>query len=255
MARISVVIATKDEERNIKDCLESVKWADEIVVVDDGSKDRTVEICREYTSNIIPNDSKGDFHVNKNLGIERSSGDWILSIDADERITQELSREIKDVIGKSAKLGYYISRKNYFMGRWIRGGGWFPDYIIRLFRKGATRWPLIAEDFHGIPNIKEKAKTGYLKNAMLHYTYSSFTQYLEKFNIYTSALAKQEYIRGKKMNFLVCFLLRPCFVFFRKYFFLRGYIDCFRGFFISVSSALTIFMTYAKLWEMRRKDL
>ncbi len=255
MARISVVIATKDEERNIRDCLESVKWADEIVVVDDESKDRTVEICREYTSNIIPNDSKGDFHVNKNLGIERSSGDWILSIDADERITQKLSREIKDAIGKSDKLGYYISRKNYFMGRWIRGGGWFPDYIIRLFRKGTARWPLMAEDFHGTPNIKEKAQKGYLKNAMLHYTYFSFTQFLEKFNLYTSALAKQEYNRGKKMNFLVCFLLRPCFVFFRKYFFLRSYIDGFRGFFISVSSALTIFMTYAKLWEMRRKDL
>lgn len=252
--KLSVVIATKDEERNIKDCLESVKWADEIVVVDDESKDRTVEICREYTSNIIPNDSKGDFHVNKNLGIEKSSGDWILSIDADERITQELSREIKDAIGKSDKLGYYISRKNYFMGRWIRGGGWFPDYIIRLFRKGTACWPLIAEDFHGTPHIKEKAKTGYLKNAMLHYTYFSFTQFLEKFNLYTSALAKQEYNRGKKMNFLVCFLLKPCFVFFRKYFFLRSYIDGFRGFFISVSSALTIFMTYAKLWEMRRKD-
>jgi hypothetical protein len=141
------------------------------------------------------------------------------------------------------------------MGRWIRGGGWFPDYIIRLFRKGTARWPLMAEDFHGTPNIKEKAKTGILKNVMLHYTYFSFTQFLEKFNLYTSALAKQEYSRGKKMNFLVCFLLRPCVVFFRKYFFLRGYIDGFRGFFISVSSALTIFMTYAKLWEMRRKDL
>lgn len=254
MARISVVIATKDEERNIRDCLESVKWADEIVVVDDASKDRTVEICREFTSNIIPKDSKGDFHFNKNLGIERSSGEWILSIDADERITQELCREIKDAIGKSDKLGYYISRKNYFLGKWIRGCGWSPDYIIRLFRKGSTRWPLIAEDFHGTPNIKQKEKTGYLKNAMLHYTYSSFTQFLEKFNLYTSALAKQEYIRGKKTNFLLCFLLKPCFVFFHKYFFLRGYIDGFRGFFISIASGLTILMTYAKLWEKRRKD-
>lgn len=113
---LSVVIATKNEELMIKDCLESVKWADEIVIVDDVSEDRTVEICKEYTAKIISNDSKGNFHYNKNLGIQKSTGVWILSIDADERITSELASEIKAVIQQTDKLGYYISRQNYFLG-------------------------------------------------------------------------------------------------------------------------------------------
>lgn len=254
MARISVVIATKDEERNIKDCLESVKWADEIIIVDDASKDRTVEICREYTSNIISNDSKGSFHVNKNLGIERSGGDWILSIDADEMVAPELEDEIKNIAERTDKLGYYISRKNLFLGKWIRGCGWYPDYIIRLFRKGATRWPL---EIHDVPKIEEKDKVGYLRNPLIHITYASIEQYFDKFARYTTRLAQEEYEKGTritKTNFLLLFLIKPLSWFFHKYFLQRGYIDGFRGFFISVASAVTIFMTHAKLWEMRLKD-
>jgi glycosyltransferase involved in cell wall biosynthesis len=254
MARISVVIATKDEERNIRNCLESVKWADEIIIVDDASKDRTVEICREYTSNIISNDSKGSFHVNKNLGIERSSGDWILSIDADEIVVPELAQEIKDITERTDKLGYYISRKNFFMGKWIRGCGWYPDYIVRLFRKGAARWPL---EIHDVPRIEDKDKVGYLRNSLVHITYASIEQYFDKFARYTTRLAQEEYEKGiriTKINFLLLFLIKPLSWFSHKYFLKRGYIDGFRGFFISVASAVTIFMTYAKLWEMRRKD-
>jgi glycosyltransferase involved in cell wall biosynthesis len=254
MEKVSVVIATKDEERNIKGCLESVKWADEIIIVDDASRDRTVEICREYTDKIFINDSKGDFHRNKNFGIEKANGDWILSLDADERITDKLSEEIKVAVQDEKKVGYYLNRKNYFLGKWVRGCGWYPDYIIRLFRKGTTRWPLLTEDFHGTPKIKEKKKTDYLKNEFIHYSYFSISQYLEKFNLYTTALAKKEYHQGTKMNFFLCFLLKPGFVFSRKYFLMRGYGDGFPGFFISVASALTIFMTYTKLWEMYRKD-
>jgi glycosyltransferase involved in cell wall biosynthesis len=147
--KLSVVIATKEEENNIRDCLESVKWADEIVVVDDASTDRTVEICREFTDKIFMNDSKGSFHKNKNPGIERAKGDWILSLDTDERITGTLLEEINVAIHDEKKVGYYISR-NYFL--------------------------------------------------------------------------------------------------------MHGYKDDFRGFFISISSALTIFMTYAKLWETQQKD-
>jgi glycosyltransferase involved in cell wall biosynthesis len=254
MPEISVVIATKNEERNIRDCLESVKWADEIIIVDDASRDKTVEICREYTDKIFINDAKGDFHRNKNLGLEKANRDWILSLDADERITEKLSEEIQVAVQDEEKVGYYLNRKNYFLGKWIRGCGWYPDYIIRLFRKGTTRWPLLAEDFHGTPKIKEKRKTGYLKNEFIHYSYFSIGQYIEKFNLYTSALAKQEYHRQAKINLFICFLFKPSLLFFRKYFLMAGYRDGFRGFFISVASALTIFMTFAKLWEMYRKD-
>ena len=253
MSRISAVIATKNEENNIRQCLESVKWADEIIVVDDVSTDKTLDICREYNSKIYVNDSKGSFHVNKNLGLDYSSGDWILSIDADERVTQELSQEVQDIITKTDNLGYYVSRKNYFLGKWIRGNGWYPDYIIRLFRRGVTRWPL---NIHDVPKIRQKDKVAYLFNPLIHISYTSIEQYLDKFAKYTTRLASEEFekgIRVRKANFLSLLLFKPSFRLFRKYVFMRGYIDGFRGLFISVASAMTIFMTYAKLWEMQNK--
>jgi len=252
--RLSVVIATRDEEKNIGKCMESVKWADEIVIVDDVSADRTVEICKGYTNKIFINDSKEDFHKNKNLGIEKASKDWILSIDADERITEKLSEEIKNAIQDKERIGYYISRKNYFLGKWIRGCGWYPDYIIRLFRKGVTEWPL---EIHDVPSIKDKSKVGYLNNSLIHMSYTSIEQYIKKFAQYTTKLAKEEHEKGTritKVNFLFLFLIKPLYWFCRKYFLMHGYAQGFRGFFISVASASTIFMSYAKLWEILQKD-
>ena len=250
--KLSVVVITKNEEKDIRDCLESVKWADEIVVVDDLSNDGTVEICREYTKKAFSNDSQGSFHKNKNLGIEEATGDWILSLDADERVSPKLAKEIKEAINDPKKIGYYIPRKNYFLGKWIRGCGWWPDRIIRLFEKGATRWPL---DIHDTPRIEQKNKVGYLRNSLIHYNYQNFNQYFEKFNRYTSRLAQEEFEKGIKVNkgnFTVYFLIKPLFWFLRKYLLWRGYRDGFRGFFISFSSALVIFTTYAKLWEKQK---
>jgi len=251
MNKLSIVIATKNEEKNIRKCLESVKWADEIIIVDDKSADRTVEICREYTDKIFLNDSRGSFHKNKNLGIEKTAGDWILSLDADERVTPELKEEILVTLGLQAStiIGYCIPRKNYFLGKWIRGCGWWPDYIIRLFKKGVTQWPL---DIHATPKIKEKNKVGYLQNPLIHYSYRNLNQYFEKFNSYTSRLAQEEFEKGikiNKRNFFICFLIKPLFWVLHKYFFWKGYRDAFQGFFISFSSALVVFITYAKLWE------
>lgn len=250
---LSVTIATKNEEENIRDCLESVKWTDEIVVVDDVSNDRTVEIAKLYTSKVFIRGSKGDFHKNKNLAIEKASGDWILSLDADEVITPDLAYEIKEAINNEKMLGYYLNRKNFFLGKWIRRCGWYPNYIIRLFRKGATKWPLLV---HATPQIVNKEQVGYLKNPFLHYSFTTLNQYIEKFNFYTSCLAKEEYIRGarlNKKNFFVCFLIKPTFLFLRKYIIWKGYRDGFAGLFISFASAWTIFMSYAKLWELQNK--
>ena len=252
--KISVVVATRNEEGNIKDCLESVRWADEIVIVDDASKDKTIELCKEYTDKIFVNDSKGSFHKNKNLGIEKASGGWILSLDADERIPENLAKEICSSVQDERKTGYYISRKNFFLGKWIRGCGWFPDYIIRLFRKGITRWPL---EVHDVPAIEEKDKVGYLRNPMIHISYTSLEQYFEKFVRYTTKLAHEEQEKGTRItrsNFLLLFFVKPLAWFFRKYILQKGFRDGFRGLFISVSSAMTIFMTHAKLWEMGLKE-
>ena len=254
MSTISVVIATKNEERNIRKCLEHVTWADEIVIVDDKSSDKTVKICKEFTQKIFTNNSMGSFHTNKNLGLEKAAGEWIFSLDADEIITSELSEEIKETIGVSEKIGYYIPRKNYFLGRWINGCGWWRDDIIRLFKKGVTKWPL---EIHDTPKIKEKDKVGYLKNFMIHHTYRDLDHYFEKFNQYTTRLAQEAYEKGIKVNtvnFFIYLFIKPLYWFLRKYILLQGFRNGFEGLFISFSSAWVIITTYVKLWE-KKKDI
>lgn len=254
MPKLSVVIATRNEERIIEKCLESVKWVDEIVVVDDCSTDATIEIVKKYTEKVFINNSNGSFHKNKNLAIEKASGEWILSLDADEIIPPELTEEIKNVIKDSNMLGYYLNRKNYFIGKWIRGCGWYPDYIIRLFKKGVTKWPL---DIHDIPKINEKNKVAYLENNFIHYSYFTLNQYFDKFNRYTTRLANEESEKNIKINNKNCllyFFIKPLLWFIKKYFFQYGWRDRFHGFFISVSSGLVVFTTYAKLWEMQRNE-
>ncbi len=134
---VAVTIATRNEEENIRSCLESVKWADEIVIVDDMSTDDTVAICREYTDKIIQHASRGSFHVNKNLAIDTATSEWILSLDADETVTPALQGELQKVITENNGrfLGYYLCRKNYFLGKWIRGCGWFPELCFTALQK------------------------------------------------------------------------------------------------------------------------
>lgn len=254
MFKLSVTIATKNEEKIIGQCLESVKWADEIVIVDDVSTDKTIDICRKYTDKICVNNSGGSFHKNKNLAIDKASGEWILSLDADEIVPAELAEEIKKAIQNEQMLGYYLNRRNYFLGKWVRGCGWYPDHIMRLFKKGTTKWPL---NIHEVPEIGEKDKTAYLKNDFIHYSYFTLTQYFEKFNRYTTRLADEESEKGIRMNNKNCLIylfVKPILWFLKKYFFQYGWRDGIRGFFISVSSGLVIFTTYAKLWEMQRNE-
>ncbi len=255
MVKLSVVIMTMNEEKVIARCLESVKWADEVILVDDASTDRTIEIARGYTQNILFADSHGAFENNRNLGIDKAQGEWILSVDADEVISPELREEIKQAINESGKIGFFMPRKNYFLSKWIRGCGWWPDYILRLFRKDSFRWP---KELHQTPEIKdsERGKIGYLKNPFIHYSYTSFRQYFEKFNRYTSELAFEDYQKGfriNRLNFVVCFLVKPCYWFVRKYFFRGGICDGYYGFFVSISSALVIFVSHAKLWELQNE--
>lgn len=253
-AKLAIVIATKNEENNIEKCLQSVTWTDEIIIIDDVSTDQTVEISKKYTDKIFINDSHSVFHINKNLGIDKATSEWILSLDADEIIPEELAEEIKQAIQNQAMLGYYLNRRNYFLGKWIKGCGWYPDYIIRLFRKGVTMWPT---EVHNTPQITKKDQLGYLKNDFLHYSYTSFEQYFNKFNLYTMLMAKELNIKEEKVSLLYFpwdFIIKPLLVFIKKYFFQKGWKDGFYGFFISFSSALVQFVTYVKLWEIQKKS-
>lgn len=134
-ASLSVVIITKNEEDNIRECLESVSWVDEIVVVDSDSKDNTIAICKEYTDKIFINDDWKGFGYQKNLALQQATKDWVLSLDADERITSVLRIEIENVINNSAYSAFVIPRQAYFLGKAMKHGGWWPDYVVRLFRR------------------------------------------------------------------------------------------------------------------------
>ncbi|MBN1383309.1 MAG: glycosyltransferase family 2 protein [Elusimicrobia bacterium] len=254
MNKLSAVLIVRNEEENIKQCLESIKWADDIILIDQKSTDRTVELARAYTDKIFITEPKGICNPDRVFGIQKAKNDWILILEADERVAPELKNEIQSVIteNNSAEAGYYLPVKSFFCGRWIKHCGWYPGYILRLFRKGKVSFPAGLHTFG-----QAEGKCGYLKNALLHYSYPTISHYFPKFNRYTTQWAREEYKKGIRIsgkNFIFNFLIRPLYWFFRKYFLLQGYRDGFRGFFISFSSALTVFVSYAKLWELQNKE-
>ena len=249
---ISVIMVVRNEEAQIGECLKTVSWSDEIVIIDQSSNDSTVKIAREFTDKVFLTEPKGYCEPDRNLAIEKASGRWIFYIDADERVSPELRDEILSIVRSSnIRPAYYLKRRNYFLGKWIKTCGWYPSPVLRLFKKGEVTFP---NEIHQVP--PHKAEYGYLKNDLVHYSYSSLGEYFEKFNRYTTQLAVEEFTKGKRItsiNVLDKFILKPIYNFFLKYFWCRGFLDGFRGFFISLSSAFTVFVASAKLWELRLK--
>jgi glycosyltransferase involved in cell wall biosynthesis len=249
MNKISVAIITKDEERNIRECLESVKWADEIVVVDNGSTDRTKEICHAYSVRFYSEEWKG-YPGQKNSAIDKTGNEWVLSLDADERVTPELRAEIFAEIKKGpAHDGYYIPRKNFFLGRWIRRCGWFPDHNLRLFRKSRGRF--LEREVH--ERIDVKGTVGYLKNPMEHWTYRTVSDYLTRMERY-STLAAREMSREGREYHLHDALLRPPFTFLQMFLLRAGFLEGYSGFLLSVLYSFYTFLKYSKLKELRERE-
>jgi glycosyltransferase involved in cell wall biosynthesis len=250
MQKLSVTIITLNEEENIRDCLESVKWADEIIVSDSGSTDKTVDICKEYGAKVF-NDNWLGFGKQKNLCTERTRYNWILNIDADERITPGLKNEIEHILNKtspdaSKKIdGYYMPRKSFFLGKWVKRCGWYPDYNLRLFRK--DKGSFNERDVHEAVELNGKA--GYLKNPIEHHTYKSISDYLKRMNRYSTLAAKEMLKNGKRAG-LHDLLFRPELTFMKMYFLKRGFLEGYRGLILSVLYACYTFSKYAKLWEM-----
>lgn len=251
---LSVTIATKNESEKIIQCMDSVSFADEIVIVDDCSSDDTVEKAKKAGARVIVRASGGNFHENKNLAIEEAKNEWVLSLDADEIVSDELTETIQSVLSSPTHDGYLVDRHNYFLGRWIRGCGWYPDYILRLFRKGKAWWPF---EIHDTPKLDSgNDKAGILQGPLIHYSYDNLDQFFKKFNRYTSRLAVEYSERNESMKGILIptnLFLRPSYQFLKKYIFHKGYKDGLRGFFISYSSALTIFVSYMKLWHSKLK--
>jgi len=255
--KLSIVLATYNEEENIKNCLNSVKdLADEIIVVDGSSTDKTAEIAKKLGAKVFVVSNKMMFHKNKQLGLEKAVGEWILQLDADERLTTELKQEIKSSIinHQSSIDGYYLPRKNYFLGKFLKKGGQYPDYVIRLVRKGKAHFP--CKSVH--EQIRIEGKTGYLKNDLIHLTAPSFSRYLQNSNRYTSLTAQELLKENTPLNFfsqLNYLFWKPLKTFFLLYFRHKGFIDGFPGFVFAIFSGFHHLIAFVKYWEKNKNFL
>jgi glycosyltransferase involved in cell wall biosynthesis len=241
---VSVAIITKNEERNIKDALESVKDFEEIVIVDAFSEDKTLDICRKYTDKIFQYEWQG-FAKQKQLAIDKTTLSWVFVLDADERVTEPLKKEIMKKI-KEDKDGYFIPRKNFFLGRWIKHSGWWPDYTLRLFKKEKGKVEL--REVH--EKIIVDGKIGYMKEPFLHYTYQNIEEFIKKMNNYAS-LSAQEIVKRNPSRYKIFYkiIFSPCFTFLKMYFFRLGLLDGIRGLILAMLYSFYGFLKYAKVWE------
>lgn len=249
---LSVVLATFNEEKNLPSCLESLKdIADEIIIVDGTSSDKTVEIAKSFGAKVKVTTNKPNFHINKQMAIDMATKDWILQMDADEHVSPELKTEIKEILEKNPKEfnGYWIPRKNWFLGRFLMKGGQYPDYTIRLYRKGKGRLP--QKDVHEQAEID--GEVGYLKTALLHYPYASFKHYVKKWDFYNNFYANQIKEEQAKKNLFQKFfymfmylLIRPMHWLLTTFIRHKGFVDGWQGFTFSLFSALRFPVSYVK---------
>lgn len=259
--KISAALATYNEEENIARCLESIaSWVDEIVIVDGSSTDKTVKIAKNYQSKVTVTNNLSNFHINKQKAIDACKGDWILQLDADEAVSPELKNEILSVINDRQQTinyeptsGYWIPRKNYFLGVFLKKGGQYPDYTLRLYKRGKGRLPQ--------KSVHEQAvvegKTAYLRNPLLHYSYPNFSHYLSHFNLYTDILAQELEEKNLPLSlrsFLKYMIIYPKWWFLKTYFRHKGFEDGFAGFTFSLFSSLRFPTAYIKYWEKNIKN-
>ncbi len=248
MEKLSVIIITYNEESNITDCLELVKWADEIIVVDSNSTDKTIELAKKYTDKIYTLENSL-YAESKNFALDKTVNDWILSVDADERVTNELKEEILNVLSSSDSLNaYYLNRKSYFINKFIKHCGWYPDYILRLFNKSAG---IRFSDSKVHEKAIYKGEKGKLKSLLLHYTDMTFEHYWKKMNNYSTYSAEELHASKKKAS-NIDIIFRPAFAFFKMYFLKLGILDGYTGFILCVLSGMHVFYKYSKLYYLSK---
>lgn len=244
---ISVVIITYNEEKNILAALESIKWASEIIVVDSKSTDKTTSIARQFTEKVITNSWPG-YAAQKQFASEQATNDWILSIDADERVTPLLAEEIQKIVLDSSNQydGFYISRQNYYLSQPIYHSGWSPDYQLRLYKRKKGRW---TGDFVH-ESVTLEGKIGKLQNKLEHYSIESLASHHERLNRYTT-LASNQLCSNNKSVKILDLMIRPIMALFRSYIWRLGFLDGFAGIIIAYFAAYYVFLKYAKAWEQK----
>lgn len=244
---LTVIIITKNEESHISQCLESVKWADEIIILDSGSTDKTVGICKQFTPHVFETDWQG-FGIQKQRALEKATGDWVLSLDADEIISPALRIEIENAIRQNQFEAFLLPRLSSYCGKFIKHSGWYPDYVLRLFRRelGHFTNDVIHE------YVKVEGTVGKLTSPILHESYSDLSEVLEKVNSYSTLQAQKLFSRDTKSSFSKA-IFRALWKFIQTYFIKMGFLDGQHGLMLAISSAESVYYKYLKLLELQNK--
>lgn len=247
---VSAFIVCCNEERQIRRCLQSVAWCDEIIVVDSGSKDRTLDICREFTSKIYHRDWSG-YVQQKSYGLSLCSSEWVFNIDADEEVSPELANELREILTRDAAKqvtanGYQINRVVFFLNRWWRKGGWYPEYRLRFCRKVATTWG--GEDPHEKASVT--GKTVRCRGELYHYSFTDLNDYVRRSNTLSSN-ATTTLLRRNTRASALNIIARPIARFCKFYILKKGFREGLAGFIVAIIEAHAVMLKYAKLWEAK----
>jgi len=252
--KLSLCIPAHNEEKNLHYPLDSTyDLVDEVIVINAASTDKTVAVAKKYGPKVkvFDFDNPKSFLINKQRAIEKAQGEWILQLDADEALSEELKKEIKETISNQGSVdGYFIPRKNFFLGKFLMKGGVYPDYVLRLYRRSKAHFKAVG--LH--ENVEIKGETRYLKNALLHYADPNFSRYLTRWDRYTSFDAENFYKQGKNLNFFAYFFIKPQCWFLKTYFRHKGFLDGFPGFVFSLFSALRFCAIYIKWWNLKHQQ-
>ncbi len=247
--KISVVVITYNEERNIRRCLESVQdFAAEIIVVDSGSKDKTTEICRELGATVIHHPFEG--HVEqKNFALTQAGNEWVLSLDADEALTAELKASVIALEGMPKVDGFTMNRLTSYCGQWIRHSGWYPDQKLRLFNRHKGKWS--GTNPHDKFNLEAGCATAHLRGDLLHYSYHSLADHHDKINLFSTIGAQAMFEQGQRSSILKI-VFKPMARFLRHYVFKMGFLDGLMGYNIAVNTAHASFLKYLRLYYLQK---
>lgn len=244
---MSATLIVLNEADRVGAALESLRWADEIVVVDAGSSDNTIEVCRRYTDKIFVREWTG-YVDQKNFAAEKASYDWIFSLDADERVSAALREEIEHWRRSEADCdGYAMPRKTFLFGRWIKHTSWYPDYQLRLYNRKKGRW----QGGRVHESVAVSGRVGRFSGEILHYTYRNFSDYLRRLDRYSQLAAEDYYERGGRPN-LAAIVFAPPLAFLKNYLLKRGFLDGYQGFIVSAFAATSVLFKQFKLWELYR---
>ena len=247
--KLAVLILTYNEEKNIEECVGSVSFADEIIVIDSGSTDQTCQLAEKLGVKFVYHPMNEGFAGQRNFALQQTGADWVLYLDADERITPELAGEIQEIVKKDEQYAYQILRNNVVFGQHVGYGGHSPDYSLRLYPRLAISWEGVVHEQAKVTLPIRKSKNG-----MLHYTYTSWDRYFFKFNQYTTMMAEKMLENGKKTK-ITDITLRPCFAFFRFYILKSGWRDGKIGFIMAAYHAFYTMTKYVKLYYLRKERL